>query len=56
MEFDIVVKGIRYDLHAYKEIRDEWDLVVSGEMVCDSKPYSYCLSCFINMIEDSGED
>ena len=25
MEFDIVVKGIRYDLHAYKELRDEWD-------------------------------
>ena len=56
MEFDIVVKGICYDLHAYKELRDEWDLVVNGKMVCDSKPYSDCLRRFINMIEDCGED
>ena len=33
MEFDIVVKGIRYDLHAYKELRDEWDLVVNGKLI-----------------------
>ena len=56
MEFDIVVKGIRYDLHAYKELRDEWDLVVNGKLVCDSKPYPECLRRFINMIEDWGDD
>ena len=56
MEFDIVVKGVRYDLHAYKELRDEWDLVVNGKLVCDSKPYPECLRRFINMIEDWGDD
>ena len=54
MEFDIVVKGIRYDLHAYKELRDEWDLVVNGKMVCDSKPYDTCLWCFLDLIKEVG--
>ena len=53
---DKTIKGVIYDLHPYKELRDEWDLVVDGEMVCDSKPYSECLRRFINMIEDCGED
>lgn len=46
------VKGVTYDLHPYKELRDEWDLVVDGGMVCDSKPYSYCLNKFLEMIGD----
>lgn len=52
MEFDIVVKGVRYDLHPYKELRNEWDLVVNGEMVCDSQTYSHCLMVFIHLIAD----
>lgn len=56
MEFNIVVKGVRYHLQAYKGLMNEWDLKVNGKLVCDSKPYSECLRRFINMIEDCGED
>ena len=50
---DKTIKGVTYDLHPYKELRDEWDLVVDGKMICDSKPYSYCLIKFLEMIGDS---
>lgn len=56
MEFDIVVKGVRYQLRAYKEFRNEWDLSANGKMICDSKTHEECLRRFINMIGDSGED
>lgn len=52
MEFNIVVKGVRYQLKAYKELRNEWDLVVDGKIVCDSRSHSICMECFINMIKD----
>lgn len=56
MEFDIHVKGVHYQLKVYKQLRDEWDLVVNGKMVCDSKPHGECMRRFINMVEDHGED
>lgn len=52
MEFNIVVKGVRYQLKAYKELRNEWDLIVDGKIMCDSRSHSICMERFINMIKD----
>lgn len=46
------INGITCDLHPYKELRDEWDLVVNGKLLCDSKPYLYCLFKFLELIGD----
>lgn len=50
--FCVVIKGVVYDLHPYKELRDEWDLVVDGKLVCDSKPYYLCIRKFIDLVGD----
>lgn len=50
--FKIKVKGVVYDLHPYKELRNEWDLVVDGKMVVDSRPYYQCLDTFLTMVMD----
>lgn len=50
--FKIKVKGIEYELRVYKELRDEWDLIVDGKLVCDSKPFIYCMGFFVSMVED----
>ena len=50
--FKKTINGVTYDLHPYKEFRDEWDLVVDGKMVCDSKPYFVCLNKFLELIGD----
>lgn len=51
--FVVVIKGVRYELRPYKEFRDEWDLIVSGQgLVCDSKPYFTCLHKFLSMVGD----
>lgn len=54
--FKIFVKGVYYDLHPYKELRGEWDLVVDNKMICDSKPYNICLEKFISLIKDSSDE
>lgn len=51
-DFNIIVKGKRYILRAYKEYRNEWDLSVDGKMLCDSKPYHQCISNFLQEIKD----
>ena len=52
IKIDVRVKGVHYVLQPYKEFRNEWDLVVDGKMVCDSKPYSRCLQKFLSLIGD----
>lgn len=52
LAFDEKVKGVRYVLKPYKELRDEWDLIVDGTLICDSKPYSFCLYKFLELIGD----
>lgn len=56
MEFNIVVKGVRYQLRVYKEFRNEWDLIVDDKIVCDSRSHSICMERFISMIKDWGKD
>ena len=50
--FIVVVKCVVYELRPYKELRNEWDLIVDGKMVCDSLPESVCLNKFIELIGD----
>lgn len=50
--FKIYVKGVLYELRDYKSYRDEWDLIVDGKMICDSRPYFGCLNTFLNLVSD----
>ncbi|QVW53816.1 hypothetical protein TaPaz_35 [Acinetobacter phage TaPaz] len=50
--FIVVVKGVVYELRPYKELRNEWDLIVGGKMVYNSLPISMCLDKFIKLIGD----
>lgn len=50
--FIVVVKGVVYELRPYKELRNEWDLIADGKMVCDSLPESMCWEKFIELIRD----
>jgi hypothetical protein len=51
-EFKVCVNGVMYELKCYKELRDEWDLIVDGKMVCDSRPYFGCLNTFLTLVGD----
>lgn len=54
--FKITVKGVFYELRAYKEFRDEWDLSYNHKLLCDSRPFHKCMEKFLECIKDTPEE
>lgn len=46
------IKGVRYEVREYNWGRNEYDLIVDGVMVLDSKPKDQCIETILEMADD----